>query len=338
MASPYPSATKYTRFDFNSIDVEPQVGAIYTASNGQSGVQYEVVAVTYGDADGSAIGSIFCSPSDDSTNNAGTLTKVSGVGDSSIAFSYRSVGYGSGIADEDTCGHWVQLTKKDGEENIYPVNESVLSSCVNIDRIDFLVVANSTFNIDDLSVRFNGIETKKTHRTNIEFSSNLYNKNEELFPSNRFGAAGVLDTNWNVTPTLVYEEINGNKKTYPQGCVSKVTVTDENVLSCQVASSEINGRMDAVLEIWCRYFPDVYTNGSGTQITEDSYDYNDVCVDFGTLNNKSKTNWVTLKDKVNTHWKIVRFPVCIYNSVTTLFRIYSNSKGIEVAYVSLKEN
>ena len=63
----------------------------------------------------------------------------------------------------------------------------------------------------------------------------------------------------------------------------------------------------AILEVWARYFPEEYTDGSGNQITEDSYDYAVLKAETGMSNRKA--SYVTLKERVNTHWKIIQFPI-----------------------------
>ena len=157
------------------------------------------------------------------------------------------------------------------------------------------------------------------------FKTNYYNENTELLPSQTFGTAGSLDANWNVTPIQVYEQTQGTNTLPLSGLVSAVKVDNSVYLECSVTPSK-SGR--ATLEVWCRYFPPIYTNGSGEQITETSFDYNDVIV---TLNNAAP-----LTQRVNTHWKIVRFDVQLRNGKETPIKISSNAKGVEVAYVSLK--
>lgn len=334
MALPYPSNTRYTRFDYTDLIIPPNIGDIYTASNDSNVKQFTVVSIVEGIGDGDAKGAIFCSPADTSTNAGGTLTRVSGSGDASIPYSYRAVGYLQGDLAKDTGGHWVEISQD--ESGIYPIPADLIGSSVYTDRVDFLVVCESgDFTISDLSIRYNNGVSKGYHRSIIPFETNYINDNEELLPSNTFGTIGEVDSNWNVTPTDIYEHQNGTN-TYPVGCSSKVDVTDTVSLEYTIPTSKIkNGSRKAILEIWCRYFPSIYSDGTGDQITENSFDYNEIKVDIGV----SSKNVSTLSEKVNTHWKIVRFPIKLVKVSTpedTKVKIYSDTKGIEVVYVSLK--
>lgn len=334
MASPYPSNTKYTRFDYTNLVTPPNIGDTYTASNDDNTKQFTVVGIVEGIGDGDAKGSIFCSPADTSTTDGGTLTIVNGSGDASIPYSYRAVGYLQGDLAKDTGGHWVEILQD--KSGIYPIPADLISSSVYTDRVDFLVVCeNGDFTISDLSIKYNNGVSKGYHRNIIPFETNYINDNEELLPSNTFGIAGEVDENWNVTPTDTHEHQNGTN-TYPVGCSSKVDVTDAVFLEYTIPTSKIkNGSRKAILEIWCRYFPPIYSDGADDQITENSFDYNEIKVDIG-VSSKSIS---TLSERVNTHWKIVRFPIKLVKVGTpegTKIKIYSDTKGIEVVYVSLK--
>jgi hypothetical protein len=80
------------------------------------------------------------------------------------------------------------------------------------------------------------------------------------------------------------------------------------------------------VEVWCRYFPDVYTDGSGNQITPTSYDYRSLYVQAGS---------VTMRKKVSTAWGKYRFSI-INNSVGLRILRISADDNIEISKVSLK--
>ena len=93
----------------------------------------------------------------------------------------------------------------------------------------------------------------------------------------------------------------------------------------------------AILEVWARYFPEEYTDGSGNQITEDSYDYAVLKAETGMSNRKS--SYVTLKERVNTHWKIIQFPIELTGGMYNYgfhLKLYSD-KLLQIARVSLKK-
>jgi hypothetical protein len=312
LASPYPVPTKYSSFQVE-FDTEPSIDSTYKCE--EDNTTYTVKAVVTG---GDGAKNILCLPFVASpSSNSGTLTKLSGTGDSTIAYSHRERGMDVDSINDDTIGHWSEVTAEaDGSYNL-----GNKPNCVDIDRVDILLVSESAYIITDVKLTYTG-EEKDTHKgKEFVFETNLYNSNEELLPSNTFGTIGVLDTNWNVTPTNTYEGTNGTN-VFPVGCSSKVNIDSTNKLSCNVTASKTG---NAVMEVWCRYFPDVYTNGSGNQITEDSYDYSDLIVNLNT---------VSMRERVNTHWKMVRFPVYLIAG-TQAVEIASN-KGLEIAYVSLK--
>ena len=165
---------------------------------------------------------------------------------------------------------------------------------------------------------------------------NRNNPNNELLPSSTFAPAGTQDSNWsNVTTSDIYEHTKGTDS-YPTGCSSIVKVSNEVSLKCSINKSLLRECTNlAYLEIWCRYFPPIYSNGSGTQITESSYDYNNLYIKVG-----KKNKYITTVDElVNTYWKIIRVPIIIDDNTENVnIEVSSNSKGIEIAYISLKYN
>lgn len=238
-----------------------------------------------------------------------------------MAYTFRERGLQVDNIDDDTLGHWTEvLPDENGSYNLIGTN--IPSNIIDIDRVDILLISASSYNITDVSLEYAGTEKCIHKGKEFVFESNYFNQNTELLPSSTFGAVGVLDSNWNITPTHTYESLhNGN--VYPIGCSSKVDVSENQKLSCTVTTPN---RGTAVLELWCRYFPDVYTDGSGNQITENSYDYSDVIVKVGSI---------TMRERVNTHWKIVRFPIEVfYNSQLSL--VVFSDKGLEICYISLK--
>lgn len=318
MARPFANPQSLSSFYIDSSNA-PQVGAVYRCN--EDSKEYTVVG---GLTDDAGDYHLLCSPSVSPSKTTGTLTKVSGTGNSSISYKFREIGYSPNDISSDLGGHWTKVDISGGIANV----TSLIGECVDIDKVHFLVVSNSEYQLNDVSISYKSLVDKTiTNKHDYTFESNYYSSEEELLPSNTFGAVGSVDSRWGVTPIDVYEKLHGTN-VYPKGCNSAVKVTDSNRLNCTVASSKTKIG-DAVLEIWCRYFPEVYTNGSGNQITESSFDYNEIYVNFGDSN-------TTLKDYANTHWKIIRFNVNIASVNNIPISIYSNANGIEIAYVSLK--
>ena len=327
IASPYNTYTKYTRFDYTELINAPSAGDTYTCSNDGNEQVFTVVKVVEGIGDTDSIGSIFCTPSDDSTNSGGTLTKVTGNGDATIPYSYRSIGYDTGNITNDTCGHWELLS---ASNNIYEL--SALKGIIHGDKIEFLIIGQNIA-ISGIEIKYAGTGQKLFDRKQVKLLYNRNNENQELLPSNTFASPGNLDENWNVTTSDIYEHING-KDSYPVGCSSIVKVTDATILSCVIDKNKLKPyKNKAYLEIWCRYFPEIYSDGSGNQITETSFDYNELHIKVG----NTPSYIADMHVLVNTHWKIVRLPIIIDDNKTDIkLQIYSNVNGIEITYVSLK--
>lgn len=330
IAEPYPVTSSLSRFDYKSLIIKPKEGDKYRGSDGRD---YTVVSVIEGIGDGDALGAIFCTPSVGGTNDGGTLTRISGNGDETITYDYRATGYLPIDEIEDYCGNWIKLDKSE-LNNIYETPSDIIPYSVYVDKVNFIIKKDGAFSISDLSVIYQGSENKSYIRNcPKKLESNYYSTSEELMPSSTFSSVGENDINWNIIPTDIYEKQNGTD-TYPKDCISKVTVTDTVSLTTTIQQEKFKlGNGDYILELWCRYFPPVYLDGSGEQITEDSFDYNEIFVEIGTTEGKK----IVLKDRVNTHWKIVRFPINVVGIQDVQFKIYSNEKGIELSYISLKE-
>lgn len=319
LASPYPTPQIFSSFYIDSSNA-PEVGDVYLCEENNTNYTVQDHLI-----DKTGAYHLLCSPYQPAISTVGTLTKVSGSGANTIAYTYREVGYSSSVIT-DIGGHWVQATLNDGVVNI----SEHINEYVDVDKVHFLIVANgnSDIQINDISIDYKADINKTLPSIKpYEFKSNYYSTNEELLPSNTFSTVGQTDTNWNVIPIDIYEHSTNGTNAYPVGCSSAVKVTNETTLSCTISSSQLK-KGTAILEIWARYFPTIYTNGADGQITTNSFDYNEIYVDIINSN-------TTLKDYVNTHWKIVRIPIEV--AATNLdLNIYSNSKGIEIVYVSLK--
>ena len=144
-AGDYVRPRRHVRFDFtNAVTNVPAVGDVYRCADfGTSNLT--VVDIVMGQGDGGAIGYILCSgvPGNNSYNDAGgTLTKRSGSGDDTIAFTYKSVGYRAEDLTAQVLGGWTEITPADG---VYKLTDAQLSTCIFRDRVDFLITAETAF-------------------------------------------------------------------------------------------------------------------------------------------------------------------------------------------------
>lgn len=335
-AGNYVRPRRYVRFDFTDAVVNiPAVGDVYRCED-FGNANLTVADIVMGQGDGDAVGYILCSgvPGNNTYNDhGGILTKRSGTGDATIEFTYKSVGYRAEDLTAQELGGWTEILPSDGE---YKLTKEQLSTCIFRDRVDFLIVADGAFNLTGIEADWYGSQSKVYTRKELCFLSNLARDTEEWIEQPTFGEAGQPDTFWNVTPTTASDGC------YPLGCSSVVEVDEEHGIS--VALNDVvlglNNKYKsgtAILEVWARYFPEEYTDGSGNQITEDSYDYAVLKAETG-MNNRP-TSYVTLKERVNTHWKIVQFPIELTGGMYNYgfhLKLYSD-KPLQIAKVSLKK-
>ena len=337
----YTKPQLYIRFDYpSSVVTLPTAGAVYTSSDsGLGNTQLTVVEIRPGEGDGDAAGYILFSgvtqDSSISDDGTGTLTKVSGTGDSTIPYSYKSVGYRASEIEDRRLGGWRQLSAN--TDGAYDISPEYFMGCVFGDRVDFLLVGSgSSFTLTDIELTWCGVPNKAYHREKVSFIPNLGRDGTELIANPTFGTAGTTDANWNVTPQSAADNC------YPTGCSSLVEVSSNASISTSVSGSQLGmseayGRGKAVLEIWARYFPPIYTDGSGEQITEDSYDYAKLMVKIRRAG-RGDAETVTLSERVNTHWKVVQLPICLTGKMGSgdLGIEILSDKTLQIARVSLK--
>lgn len=339
----YVTPTLYIRFDYSSgTQTLPSVGDTYTCSDTALGTSkvLTVVEIRAGEGDGNAAGYILFSgvTKDDSITDegTGTLTRVSGSGDEEISYSYKSIGYKTEDVQDNILGGWKQLSK--GTDGEYALGSTDYMGCIQGDRVDYLLVGSgNTFEITDIEATWIGLPDKEYHRENISFISNIGREETELIAHPTFGTAGSTDSNWDITPESAVDGC------YPSGCTSVVNVSDSVSITATISSSTLKlgesySSGKAILEVWARYFPPVYTDGTGEQITEDSYDYAKLKAEIG-ISGRSEKERATLSERVNTHWKIVQFPIYLTGGMMSgnlTIRLYSD-KTLQIARVSLKK-
>ena len=335
-AGSYVRPRRYVRFDFtDAVTNIPAIGDVYRCED-FGNANLTVADIVMGQGDGDAIGYILCSgvPGNNSyDNHGGTLTKHSGSGDDTIAFTYKSVGYRAEDLMEQELGGWTELAQADG---VYPLSDAQLSTCIFRDRVDFLIVADEAFSLTSIEADWYGSQSKTYTRKEMDFISNLARDTDEWIGQPTFGEAGQQDSFWNVTPTTASDGC------YPYGCTSLVEVDSDHGISLMLDADAMGLHNKfksgtAILEVWARYFPDEYTDGSGNQITEDSYDYAVLKAEIG--RGTTRSTFVTLKERVNTHWKIVQFPVELTGGMSNYnfhMKLYSD-KPLQIAKVSLKK-
>lgn len=325
---PFPYGGNYTRFSVSNEVSTPSQGAVYSTG----GTNYTVVSVVYGE--NGYYCTIYCSPEISSAMGAGTLTKVSGDGASSIPFALaeQSSLSGDDVAFTDTVGHWEEITASGG---LYSISGTLLKNCVEIDTIHFLVIPQDTdCLISNIAVKYGGKAIKPAAtRRYFKFENSDFYDTDELVQEPTFGTVGTTQTVWkDDAGDAVTSEADYEGK-YPAGS-SVIVVDDSTAIRQTIPSTSLpNGRY--VLQVVSRYFPPIYTNGSGNQITPDSFDYETLNVTVGSDLTQNNSN-ATLVDRVGTYWKISQFEIDLYNNENITIRVSAGAKGLEVCKVSLK--
>jgi hypothetical protein len=338
----YTKPALYIRFDYaNTTQTLPTVGDTYTCSDTTIGTStvLTVVELRPGEGDGNAAGYILFSGVDHNTQitdeGTGTLTRVSGSGDATITYSYKSIGYRPEDIQDNRLGGWKQLTK--GTDGSFALPSTDFMGCIQEDKVDFLLVGSgNSFSLTDIEANWTGFPNKAYHRQPVEFMPNLGRDSSELIDHPTFGTAGSTDSNWNITPTTATDSC------YPVDCTSLVEVSSNVSISTTVSSSTLHLQEKyssgvAILEVWARYFPPIYSDGTGNQITEDSYDYAKLKAEIG-ISGRGTSESITLSERVNTHWKIVQFPIYLTGGMMSgnlTITLYSD-KTLQIARVSLK--
>lgn len=332
-SSPYPEVITYARFSVASAITVPSQGSVYSLG----GKQYTVISVVMGENDYYC--TIYCSPTLDSKISGGTMTKVSGIGESSIPF---AIGEISSISEttavlSDTVGHWeeIELSGK-----YYNLNQTQLKSCIETDVIHFLIIpqTGSTF-LSDIAIDYGGSMLKPASTRRYYQLEDSYRKDGEIITEPTFGAVGTTTSEWTndngdrVTSVADYEG------KYPTGCSSIINVDDINTINYLVSSDTIGNGGEYVMEVWSRYFPPIYTDGADNQITLDSYDYEVLRVRIANALSPSSTHYyATLEDNIGTYWKRTIIKFSLYTLEPLAIRISAGGKGLEVCRVSLKKN
>ena len=327
LAKPYAETSSYTRFNIaNEIETLPQIGSTYS-----DGITVFTVANVILGENGS-----FCTIYMNGWTNGdeeGTLVKQSGVGSDTIPYNMREI-YSEGAIAGDTCGHWVKIEKEGFNYDLSRIANKVL----DYDKLNILIVGES-FTIREPRVLYSGQYQKFIHREKYTFVSNNDNPNTELITEPTFGNVGTLLTSWvdsngnALTSQANYGALHPIKNgavyeiDMPNNLNSILRVDNNNSINTTISSTVTN----VMLEIYARYFAPVYTDGSGNQITYESYDYEDLFVQIGS----DISTCAVIKKQVGLMWKIVQIP--IKRMSAGKIKIYGGPKGVEIAKVSLKK-
>lgn len=348
MAEPYPSPAFCRRFDIAQVldNTHVAVGNKYT-SNKSTGSTYTVVEIIYDQVEsdnGFVDGTILICSGNKSTTayNSSTLTLTSGTGDSTLLCSYEAVGLSSDYpAGKQDIGHYVLL------EEYGVVNGSTLKRAMDCDKITFLLISDSTFNLNTVSVKFKGniTKTRDTLSYHNSLIENNINKTSILtykkFDSDNIGHWLHNDsTACGLVPEVPVDNV------LPKNISSIITLAPENGTIVQSFTPAINvgGTISSnyKVRIWARYFPDVFDATTmnypdDSQITDDSFDWAKLSIKlYDTNSSLSKDLSIKMEKLVGLHWTELEFDITIPpNNNTWYLGIESIDKPIQLAYVDI---
>ena len=347
LAEPYPSPAFCRRFDVASVldDTQVAVGNKYTSSK-TTGVTYTVVEILYDQVEsdeGFVDGTILICSGNKSTAayNDSVLTLTSGTGDATLPCTYEAVGLSSDYpAGKQDIGHYVLL------ENYGLVEGSVLKRAVDYDKITFLLVSDSAFNLRNVEVKFKGniTKTRNTPVYNNTLPSSYYNNQTSLLTHNTFDSSNI--TYWlknNLTPCGLTPEtpVDG---VLPKNISRIVTLTPDDGTILQSFTTTTAGNtynMNHKVKVWARYFPDIFdattmTYPDDASITENSFDWAKLNIQL--YNSRSVKNNATVKmpKLIGLHWTEVEVDITLPPVADTWYiGLSAEDKPIQLAYMDV---
>lgn len=344
LAEPYPSPAFCRRFDIPQIldSTQVAIGNTYT-SNKSTGATYKVVEILQGEVEsdsGFVNGTILICSGNKTTGayNDSVLTLTSGTGDATINCTYEAVGLSSDYPDgKQNIGHYVML------EDFGMVSDSVLKRSVDYDKITFLLISDSTFNLRNVEIKFKGNITKTRTMPNYQNSVLPYWDNyTSLIEHPKFDSSNISywlnkkSTACGLTPTTPVDNV------LPVGITQIVTLKPEDGIIHQKfgnSVSKVTRNLERKVKIWARYFPDIFDNSNMTYpndstITDDSFDWAKLAIHlYDISSNISKNISVRMEKLVGLHWTEVEFELTLPPIDKTWYiGLEAVDKPIQLAY------
>jgi hypothetical protein len=348
LAEPYPSPAFCRRFDIPAVldDTQVKVGNKYT-SDKSTGTTYTVVEIKHEEVEsdsGFIDGTILiCSGNRTTTAyNNSTLTLTSGEGDATLSCTYEAVGLSSGYpVGKADIGHYVKL------EDYGVVEGQVLKRAVDYDKITFLLVSDSAFNLRNVQVQFKGniTKTRCTPTYNNTLLSSWYNEQTPLNDHTTFDASNISYwlkndlTACTLTPETPIDNV------LPKNISSIVTLTPEDGTVVQsFTTTDITNayNINHKVKVWARYFPDVFDPTSMTypddsMITDTSFDWAKLNIQlYDSASSVKKNATVKMQKLIGLHWTEVEVDITLPPvSKTWYIGLSVEDKPVQLAYASV---
>ncbi|WP_105215686.1 SGNH/GDSL hydrolase family protein [Pseudoalteromonas sp. T1lg22] len=297
----YSAYTKHQVFEVN----EP-VGVVPGDQYAVNGETLTIVAEVM-DHDGTYL--IIASTYKWDNGGAGTLTKVSGTGPSSINFNATRYGFEPEYYDliGKPRGEWMAVANEAGSALL---SQSHVQKAMSYDKVIFMLKKQGGLLVSDINVEWVGIEGKPP-KINPMLEPN--SRQSQVLQNTSF----VDMTNWNivgvVNPTVPHDGV------LPKGLTKMVNVSQENRLLQNVDLSHASRYSQTIdIVVWARRYP-LHFNPSSNEataaveyltapITSESCDYTELSV---RLFDGQRRDGVIFKSIVGLHWQECRFRIDI---------------------------
>lgn len=344
LAEPYPSPAFCRRFDIEGVLTDSQVaiGNTYRSNKSTDG-NYKVIEIIYDQvesASGFVDGTILICSGNKSTAsyNNSVLTLTSGTGNSTLNCTYEAVGLSSDYPEgKQDVGHFVML------EEYGVVSNSILKRAMDYDKIQFLLVSDSEFDLKDVQIKFKGNITKTRTIPSPTNAETLYwDQYESLNAHPKFDDADIeYWLNSSLTPCSLTPFVPTDN-CLPKGISKSIVLTPEYgklLQSFGTINNTTTRDINRKVRVWARYFPDIFDSTTMTypdqsQITNDSFDYAKLNVHlYDTSSNIGKDYSVGMQKLVGLHWTELELDLVIPPTNKTWYiGLEAVDKPIQLAY------
>ena len=329
LAEPYPEPLMCRRFDIPQELTEDQVkiGNKYTSNkslNGTDLVTYTVIEILRNQqvesTTGFVNGTILICSGNKTTGayNDSVLTLVSGTGDATLNCSYQAVGLSSDYpTGKPDIGHYIQL------DNYGFVDGEILKRAMDCDKITFLLISDSTFDLKNVEIKFKGDITKT--RNAPKYSNTLpisyFNEQTNLLTYATFDSTNIshwLKNNLSACGLIPHKPVDN---ILPNGISEIITLnsTDGSIIQgfTPIISTTEAHNSNYKVKVWARYFPDIFDETTqeypkDASITENSFDWAKLNIQlYDTQKSVQNNATVKMTKLVGLHWTEIEVDIVI---------------------------
>lgn len=230
---------------------------------------------------------------------------------------------------KDLTGHTLYVKTNKGFIEIQnnTITSELINSCMEYDKIAFLVYKESGFTLNHISIQWTGLEVVKHHYANRE----ILQKGTEKLNKNKFDDLSGITAIGSLTPSTPT-----NYTVLPTGCTKIITINNENYFKVAVnkSSNPVATKNNVVIRIVARYNP----VKSDPAINSNSYDRKELELKIkGQHSGQLGTNsFYSLKQEVDMAWTLCEFNVELNENTELIVKSVDNT-NLEIAYISVLE-